>query len=74
VIFCARATRGLRRPSPGLMARSGMPVGGRVKKLRAVEDPSAPIPEETTSELGESMYIECSFDMCMRIGSTGSAF
>jgi hypothetical protein len=51
-----------------------MPVGGRVKKLRAVEDPSAPIPEETTSELGESMYIECSFDMCMRIGSTGSAF
>ena len=26
--------------------------GGRVRKLRAVEDQSAPIPEERTSELG----------------------
>jgi len=34
------------------MARLGVPVGGRVRKLRAVEDQSAPIPEETTSELG----------------------
>jgi len=40
------------RPSPGLMARLGVPVGGRVRKLRAVEDQSVPIPEETTSELG----------------------
>ena len=39
------------------MARLGMLVGGRVRKLRAVEDQSAPIPEETTSELGGSMYI-----------------
>ncbi len=52
MIFCARATRGLRRLSPGLMARLGVPVGGRVRKLRAEEDPSAPIPEEKTSELG----------------------
>ena len=52
MIFCARATRGLRRPSPGLMARLGVTVGGRVRKLRAVEDQSAPIPEERTSELG----------------------
>ena len=52
MIFCARATRGLRRPSSGLMARLGVPVGGRVRKLRAVEDQSAPIPEEITSELG----------------------
>jgi hypothetical protein len=44
MIFCARATRGLRRPSPGLMARLGVPVGGRVRKLRAVENQSAPIP------------------------------
>jgi hypothetical protein len=51
MIFCARATRGLRRPSPGLMARLGVPVGGRVRKLRAVEDQSAPIPEERTSKL-----------------------
>ena len=57
------------RPSSGLMARPGksiakqsegrageeyLPVGGRVKKLRAVEDQSAPIPEKTTSELGGS--------------------
>ena len=40
MIFCARATRGLRRPSPGLMARLGVPVGGRVRKLRAVGDQS----------------------------------
>jgi hypothetical protein len=55
------------RPSPGLRARPGtsiakqsegragekyLPVGGWVKKLRAVEDQSAPIPEEITSELG----------------------
>jgi hypothetical protein len=52
MIFCARATRGRGLPSPGLMARLGVPVGGRVRKLRAVEDQSAPIPEEITSELG----------------------
>jgi hypothetical protein len=52
MIFCARATRGRRRPSLGLLARLGVPVGGRVRKLRAVEDQSAPIPEEVTSELG----------------------
>jgi hypothetical protein len=56
MIFCARATRGLRRPSPGLMARLGVPVGGRVRKLRAVEDQSAPIPEERMSKLGGIIY------------------
>jgi hypothetical protein len=55
MIFFARATRGLRRPSHGLMARLGVPVGGRMRKSRAVEDQSAPIPEETTSELGGSV-------------------
>jgi len=45
------------RPSPGLMARLGVPVGGRVRKPRAVEDQSAPIPEETTSKLGRIIYI-----------------
>jgi hypothetical protein len=44
MIFCARATRGLGRPSPGLMARLDVPVGGRVRRLCAVEDQSAPIP------------------------------
>ena len=52
MIFCARATRGRGLPSLGLMARLGVPVGGRVRKLRAVEDQSAPIPEEITSERG----------------------
>jgi hypothetical protein len=33
MIFCARATRGLRRPSLGLMAHLGVPVGGRVEKF-----------------------------------------
>jgi hypothetical protein len=38
MLSCARATRGLRRPSHGLVARLGVPVGGRVRKLRAVGD------------------------------------
>ena len=42
MIFCARATRGLGRPS--LDARSG--------------DQSAPIPEEIASELGGIIHIE----------------
>ena len=57
MIFCACATRGRGPPSLGLMARFGVPGGGRVRRLRAVEDQSAPIPEETTSELGGSIYI-----------------
>ncbi len=40
MIFCARATRGRGLPSLGLMARLGVPVGGRVRKLRAVGDHS----------------------------------
>ena len=52
MIFCARATRGIRRPSPGLMARLGVPVSWRVRMLRTVEAQSAPISEERTSESG----------------------
>ena len=48
MIFCARATRGRGLSSLGLMARLGIPVGGRVRKLCAVEDQSAPIPGERT--------------------------
>ena len=33
MIFGARATRGLGRPSPGLMARLGVPVGGAGEKV-----------------------------------------
>ena len=57
MIFYAGATRGPGLPSLGLMARLGVPVGGRVRRTRAVEDQSATIPEETTRELGENVYI-----------------
>ena len=40
MIFCARATRGRGLPSHGLMARLGVPVGGRVRKLRAPWEPA----------------------------------
>jgi hypothetical protein len=48
---------GNKRLSLGLMARLGVPVGGRVRKLHAVEDQSAPIPEEITSELGGTIIL-----------------
>jgi len=35
-----RGEERIRRASPGLVARLGVPVGGRVKKLRAVGDSS----------------------------------
>ena len=42
------------------MARLGVPVGGRVKTLRAVEDQSAPIPREIASKLGRvSLLARC---------------
>ena len=40
------------RPSPGRRARLGVPMGGRVRMLRAGEDHSAPIPGKITSKLG----------------------
>jgi len=43
--------KNLGRPSLGLRARLGVPVGGRVKKLRAVGDPSAPILERERASL-----------------------
>jgi len=50
MVSCARATRGLGRPSLGLMARLGVPVGGRVRKLRAVGDESSPPSREKVEE------------------------
>ena len=62
---------GFGRPAPGLMARRGksiakqsegragekyLPVGARVRKPRAVEDQSAPIPREITSKLGRIIF------------------
>jgi hypothetical protein len=51
MVSCAHVTRGRGLPSLGLMARLGVPVGGRVEKLRAVEDQSAPIPERERASL-----------------------
>ena len=48
----ARRTRTVKLCSPGRRARLGALGGGRVRKSRAVEDQSAPIPEVRTSELG----------------------
>jgi hypothetical protein len=52
---CSPRGRGM--PSLGLMARRGVPAGGRVRMSRAVEDQSAPIPRERTSRLGGSIYL-----------------
>ena len=65
-IFCARAPRGLRRmgrerPVSFLLAERTRCSCAR--SMRAVEDQSAPIPEEITSEIGRRMYVR---------GSTGS--
>ena len=46
-----RGEERIRRTSSGLVTRFGVPVGGRVRKLGAVKDQSAPIPGEKTSEL-----------------------
>ena len=43
-------------PSPGLMARLGVPVGGRVRKPRAVEDQSAPIPKSDEQAWTEYVF------------------
>jgi hypothetical protein len=40
------------------MARLGVLVGGRVRKSRTVEDHSAPILVEITSELGEIIEMD----------------
>ena len=55
------------------MAHLGVPVGGRVRKLRAVDDQSAPIPEEIASELGGSICIDKSVERSMRAVKDGLA-
>lgn len=42
MIFCARAMRGSRKSSLGLMARLGVPLGGRVKKSARSGRPISP--------------------------------
>ena len=43
-LLCSRNAR-TQKALARAMARLGVPVGGRVRHLRAVEDRSAPIPE-----------------------------
>jgi len=52
-LLCSRNARP-QTPLAHPLARLGVPVGGRVRRPRAVEDQSAPIPEEITSELGRN--------------------
>jgi len=49
-LLCSRNARS-RTPPLGLIARLGVLVGGRVRRLRAVEDQSAPILEEQRASL-----------------------
>jgi hypothetical protein len=56
------------RASPGIMARPDMPVGGRVRKSRAVEDQSSSIPVERTSKLGGIIF-SCSLRPCLGQGA-----
>ena len=49
-LLCSPNARS-RTPLVGLMARVGVPVGGRVRKWRAVEDQSALILEEQRASL-----------------------
>ena len=46
MVSCARATRGLRRPSLGLMARLGVPVGGPGEKVARSGRPNRPPSKE----------------------------
>jgi len=48
----ARPGKSIAKQSEGRAGEKYLPVGGRVKKSRAVEGQSAPIPEERTSKLG----------------------
>ena len=57
----ARPGKSIAKQSEGKAGEKYLAVGGRVRRLRAVEDQSAPIPEERTSELGGSICtVRCS--------------
>jgi hypothetical protein len=50
-LLCS-CTRGFQRPSHGLMARLGVPLGGLGEKVARSRRSISPIPDETTSKLG----------------------
>jgi hypothetical protein len=57
------------RPSPGLLARLGVPVGGRVRKSRAVRDSSGPASGMYTSKL-ERIIVGHSLWPCLGQGAS----
>ncbi|MDN5943072.1 MAG: hypothetical protein L0H94_14420, partial [Nitrospira sp.] len=48
----ARLGKSIAKQSEGRAGEKYLPVGGRVRTLRALEDQPAPIPEKRTSEPG----------------------
>jgi hypothetical protein len=73
LVLCSRSARprnGLaRRPqskTPHPLAWLVIELEEKVRKTRAVEDQSAPIPEEITSKLGRIIIETCSFDVCRK--------
>ena len=53
----ARPGKSIAKQSEGRAGEKYLPVGGRVRRTRAVEDQSAPIPKERSSKLGGSIDI-----------------
>ncbi len=51
----ARPMRAVKDSSPGIMARLGVPLDGRVRKLRAVEAQSGPISGEVRRRVGRNI-------------------
>ena len=51
----AHPGKSIAKQSEGRAGEKYLPVGGRVRRLRAMEDQPAPIPEEITSGLGGIM-------------------
>ena len=54
------------------MGEKYLPVVGRVRKLRPMEDQSAPIPEERTSELGGIIFSHL-LRLCLGKGASRGA-
>ena len=62
------AGKSIAKQSEGRAGEKYLPVGGRVRKSRAVEDHSAPIPEERTSKLGRINLVEQRWSLDARSG------
>ena len=63
----ARPGKSIAKQSEGRAGEKYLPVGGRVRKLRVVEDQSAPIPEEIASELRDIIRTDKNVEHSMRV-------